>query len=162
MSGATRLPVEYNGSINDNASSDETGAVAAWNQSENKLYVLFYAYSAAMTGQGTRTITCQVSGLGKSGALSAVSTLISDDSNFYDDWRNDWGMLGITENDVGRYSSDGFVFDRSLFGSRYSYYEACSTLHPENQMLQSENGTLEIETDIPVHGVLLYEITVAP
>jgi hypothetical protein len=156
MNGAIRLPLEYE--TNDTVKSNETGAIAAWNQEQQKVYLLFYAYSDSVYSQGTRDISCQLSGLKKSGKFTATRTLISDDSNFFDDWLADWTKLGISKENFN-WSSDGFVIAPSLLpADRLPYYEQCARLKPQTETLTVKAGTLNLRTTIPVHGVLLYEI----
>jgi xylan 1,4-beta-xylosidase len=156
MDGAIRLPVEYE--TNELSKDNETGAIAAWNQEQNKLYLLFYAYCDSLLEKGERNISCRLTGLEKSGRVNAIRTLISDDSNFFDNWLADWTQLGISKEQFD-WSSDSFVIDPSLLPKdRQPYYESSATLKPENETLTVEDGTLTIRTTIPVHGVLLYEI----
>jgi hypothetical protein len=158
LNGAIRLPLEYE--TNDTSQSDETGAIAAWNQEQRKVYLLFYAYSDDVHSQGVRNISCQLAGLEKSGRVTATRTLISDDSNFFDNWLADWTKLGISKENFD-WSSDSFVIDsRLLPADRVPYYEQCATLKPQKETLTVKAGVLNLSTTIPVHGVLLYEIEI--
>jgi xylan 1,4-beta-xylosidase len=160
MNGAVRLAVKQE---TDESSKDgETGAIAAWNRELNKVYLLFYAYSNSVHSQGSRNILCQLDGIEKSGRVTATRTLISNNSNFFDEWLADWKKFGISEDNFAGWSSDSFVIDPSLLPKeRLAYYESCAALKPETGTLTVEAGTLNIRTTIPVHGVLLYEIELA-
>jgi hypothetical protein len=158
MNGAVRLAVDE---TNESAGDGETGAVAAWNREQNKIYLLFYAYSDSVHSRGNRNISCRIDGIEKSGRVTATRTLISDESNFFDEWLADWTKFGISKKNFD-WSSDGFVIDPSLLpAERLSCYESCATLKPESETLTVKTGTLNIRTVIPVHGVLLYEIELA-
>jgi xylan 1,4-beta-xylosidase len=158
LAGAIRLTVqpEMDEPFEENG---ETAAVAAWNREQNRVYLLFYAYSNSIQGKGSLNIACRLDGIEKSGNVAATRTLISDHSNFFDDWLADWGKYGISKGDFGSWSADGFVINSSLLpAERVAHYRSCAALSPKAETLTVKNGTLNIETSIPVHGVLLYEI----
>lgn len=167
MDGSTRLPLEHR--AGKDAAGEDIGAIAAWDKHKKKLYLLFYAYSDSLHRTATREISCTVSGIdSKSQELSAVRSLISDDSNFFDEWQADRGRVGITADDFG-WSSDSFVIQPptlkdarhvAFFNSRVPFYRSCAELHPVPERLNLEDGELHIRADIPLHGVMLYEIAV--
>jgi len=167
MVGAVRLP----GTSETLATKEKTGAIAAFNKEQNKLYVLFYAYSDDVFQKGQTEISCEIAGLEKqSGKVMATRTLISDDSNFFDEYLTDREKAGITQNDYS-WSSDSFVMSPTelpnpnhlqIFQDRMDYYMECSTLKPVSESFSIVDGTLNICTSIPVHGVLLYEIMLLP
>ena len=164
MAGAARLP----GGCETTDLEGKTGGIAALNPQQNKLYVLFYAYSDAVLQSGQREISCEIAGLEKkSGKVIATRTLVGDDSNFFDEYLADREKAGITDKDF-RWSSDSFVISSTelpnpehvkIFQNKMPYYIACSELKSESESLIIEDGILNIHTVIPVHGVLLYEIT---
>jgi hypothetical protein len=158
MTGAVRLPVEYR--TDDTLKSNKTGGIAALNREQNKLYLLFYAYSDSVEQREIRDISCEISGLGrKSYRVKAVRTLVSDDTNFFDEWLNDWPQLGITEDDFS-WSSDSFVISPKFIpAEKQTYYMSCAQLKPVTEILRINKGHLTIQTTIPKHGVLLYEIS---
>ena len=158
LTGAVRLPVEYQ--TNDTSKDNKTGGIAAFNKKQNKLYLLFYAYTDSVTRRENRDISCEIQGLGKkSYQVKAVRTLISDDTNFFDDWLNDWPELGITKDDFS-WSYESFVVSpRFIPQAKIPYYMSCAELKPVTEMLNIDNGRLNIKTNIPDSGVLLYEIS---
>jgi xylan 1,4-beta-xylosidase len=156
MNGAARLPLEHE--TNDLPKDEEINAIAAWNREQNKIYLLFYAYSNSVHAQGNKTISCQLSGIEKSGRVTAIRTLVSNESNFFDNWLADWTKLGITKDNFD-WSSDSFVINPSLLpADRLPYYKSCAALNPETETLTVQDGILNIRTTLPIHGVLLYEI----
>jgi hypothetical protein len=156
MTNAIRLPLTPE--TVEASQGGETGAIAAWNREQNKIYLLFYACSDSVHAEGNRNILCQVAGIKISGQVTALRTLISDDSNFFDDWKADWTKLGIT-NEQFDWSSDSFVISPALIPpDRLPYYSLCAALNPKTETLTVKNGILNIRTILPVHGVLLYEI----
>jgi xylan 1,4-beta-xylosidase len=158
MNGAYRLSLEHETNDPSGDGDGETSGIAAWNKEQNKIYLLFYACSESVHTQGIKNISCQLSGIGKSGQVTAFRTLISDESNFFDNWRADWTKSGITEDDFD-WSSESFVINPALLpAGRLPYYESCATLQTEMETLTVKNGMLNIRTTLPVHGVLLYEI----
>ncbi|MEC3879454.1 GH39 family glycosyl hydrolase [Parapedobacter sp. 10938] len=167
MDGSVRLPLEH--SAGEKLAGEDVGAVAAWDKHKRKLYLLVYAYSDSLHHTATREISCVISGIkSKSGELSAVRSLISDDSNFFDEWLADRERMGITADDFG-WSSDSFVIQPptlkdgkhvAFFNSRVPFYRSRAQVHPVQEMLEVKDGELHIQTDIPLHGVMLYEITV--
>lgn len=157
MNGAIQLPLtcETNNCLER---GKETGAIAAWHKEQNKLLLLIYAYSDSLFGKGTREVVCRIDGLGRSKSVMAVKTLVSDDSNFFDEWMADWPSLGITREQFS-WSPEGFVIAPALLPSeRRAYYESCARLKPVTETLRIKSGELEIRTAIPTHGVMLYEI----
>lgn len=167
MNGSIRLPLACK--TENDANGEETGAVAGWNKKQRKLYLLFYAYSDSVHHQGNRKISCSVEGLDKKVQnAKTVKTLISDDSNFFDEWLKDQKHWGITSDDFG-WSSDSFVMKPptltnpkhvEAFRSKSSFYQSCAKLKPVHEVLPVTNGILEIHTEIPLHGVVLYEIEI--
>ena len=163
MVGAVRLPGAHETSDNEGS----VGGIAALNKKKNKLYVLFYAYSDSVFQSGQREISCEIAGLSKKlGAVSAIRTLINDDTNFFDEYLADREKAGITQSDF-RWSSDSFMLSPielpnaeqlKIFQDRTPYYISCSQLKPVSETLNVKDGILNIRTTIPVHGVLLYEI----
>ena len=162
MAGAVRLPGTYETGNPEN----EVGGIAALNQEQNKLYVLFYAYSDVVTQSGEVEISCEITGLEKkSGKLTATLTLISDDTNYFDEYLADRVEAGVTPSDFG-WSGESFTITSQelkpahlkIFQDRMSFYEECSELKPVSEFLDVRNGVLNISVTIPVHGVLLYEI----
>jgi hypothetical protein len=161
MAGAVRLPA-----VNETTANEEgkTGCIAAFNKKQNKLYVLFYAYSDSVFQQGQREISCELTGLAvKSGNVTAIRTLISDDTNFFDEWIVDREKAGITEKDFS-WSWDSFETSvppapGRIFQQRLDYYKSCAELKPVQETLNIKDGFLNIRTSIPVHGVVLYEIS---
>ena len=164
MTGSVRLP----GTYEMTAAVGKTGGIAALNKELNTLYVLFYAYSDSVFQSGQVEISCEIAGLEKiSGKVTATETLISDDTNFFDEYLDDRAKAGITENDFG-WSSNSFVISSTelpnaahlkIFQDKMPYYTSCSTLKPVSKTFNVEEGILNIRTTLPVHGVLLYEIT---
>lgn len=167
MDGSIRLPLEQRGG--KNAAGEDIGAVAAWDQHKKKLYLLFYAYSDSLDHAATREISCTVAGISsKSQELLAVKSLISDDSNFFDEWLADRERMQITAEDFG-WSSDSFVIQPptlkdgkhvAFFNSRVPFYRTCAEMHPIQERFNPEKGELHIRADIPLHSVILYEIAV--
>ncbi|MDR2039732.1 MAG: hypothetical protein LBQ60_17565 [Bacteroidales bacterium] len=165
MAGSIRLPVEN--PVVGASYEEKTGAIAAFNKEQDRLYLLFYAYSDSLSRKGTRDIECEVSGLvTKSRKVKSIRTLVSDDSNFFDEWVADWEKIGLTEKDFG-WSSSSFVIKPptlsgtshlTAFRDKQSFYQSCAMLQPVDGILALENGSLKIRTTIPIHGVLLYEI----
>lgn len=164
MVGSVRLSGKYQTADKEG----KVGAVAALNKKQNKLYLLFYAYSDSVFRSGQREISCKIVDLGKkSGKATATRTLISDDSNFFDEWVADRAKAGITENDFGWSSSSFVITPPTLQGSahlkvfqdRLPYYMSCAELKPVSETMDVKDGILNIRTAIPIHGVLLYEIT---
>jgi len=89
------------------------------------------------------------------------------DSNFFDEYISDRDKAGITQNDY-KWSSDSFVISSvelpnaahvKIFQDKMSYYISCSELKPTFESFKMENGVLNIRTTIPIHGVVLYEIS---
>ena len=163
MEGAVRLP----GTSETVNTKESVGGIAAFHQERNKLYVLFYAYSDDVFQKGQTEISCEIAGLEKkSGKVTAVRTLVSDESNFFDEYLADREKAGVTQNDY-KWSSDSFVISSTelsknhlqIFQERMPYYMECSTLKPVSESFNIADGILNIRTSIPVHGVLLYEIT---
>ena len=163
MAGSVRLA-----DISEASDTEEKIAgIAALNKEQNKLYALFYAYSDKPLQSGQAEISCDIAGLEKkSGKVSSIRTLISDDSNFFDEYLADREKAGITQSDYG-WSSDSFVLSSQelpnpshlqIFKDRIPYYITCSTLKPVSESLNIKEGILNIRTSIPVHGVALYEI----
>jgi hypothetical protein len=165
MYGAVRLPGGQETADNEG----KTGGIAALNLKQNKLYVLFYAYSDSVLKAGQREISCEVSGFGKkSGTLKAVRTLISDDSNFFDELIIDREKAGIKPSDFN-WSSDSFIISpaelpnaahRKILQDRMQDYISFSELKPIPELINMEDGVLKIRTTIPLHGVVLYEIEI--
>ena len=160
LEGAVRLPGTYE---TTGTEEGKVGGIAALDRKHNKLYLLFYAYSDSVFQQGSREIACEIAGLTKkSGRLSGTQTLVSDDSNFFDEWVVDRMKAGITEKDFS-WSSDSFEASTpptpgSIFQNSLAYYQSCAELKPVPESFEIKDGTLNIRTTIPVHGVLLYEI----
>jgi hypothetical protein len=156
IAGSARLSVA---SETEDDRGQKTGAIAAINKKQKKLYLLFYAYSDSVSDNGNREIVCEIPDFWKKKhEVTAICTLISDDTNFFDDWLADWPRLGITNDDFD-WSSDGFVIKPGLLGEEYlSHYMSCASLKPVKESLSVENGVLTIRKTIPVHGVLLCEI----
>ena len=160
MDGSVRLLGTYETTGNE---AGQVGGIAAFNKKQNKLYLLFYAYSDSVFQSGRREITCEIAGFGKkSGAIAATRTLVSDDSNFFDEWVIDRAKAGITEKDFS-WSSDSFeattpAASGRIFQNRLEYYKTCAELKPVSESLVLKNGIIHVRTSIPVHGVALYEI----
>ena len=165
MAGAVRLPGTYETSNPE----EKAGGIAALNQKQNKLYALFYVYSDSLAQSGQVEISCEITGLWKgTSKIKATRTMISDDSNFFDEYLSDRQAAGITPNDFG-WSGESFVIGSTelpnpehlnIFQNKMPFYESCAMLKPQQESLNVENGILKICTTIPVHGVLLYEITI--
>ena len=163
MAGAVRLP----GTCETTAEKGKVGGIAALNKGQNKLYILFYAYSDSVFESGQVEIACDIAGLEKkSGKVTATRTLVSDDSNFFDEYLADREQAGITQKDFG-WSSDSYVISSTelpnpshvlLFQDKMPYYIACSELKPVAESFKIKDGVLKFRATIPVHGVLLYEI----
>ncbi|MDR2954730.1 MAG: hypothetical protein LBV43_06585 [Prevotella sp.] len=167
MAGSTRLPVKCE--AENKKEGEEIGAIAGFDKERKKLYLLFYAYSDSVLHSGERPISCSVSGIeSKIKRVNAVKTLISDDTNFFDEWQADCRLMGLTADDFP-WSADGYVIKiptvRTMeqveaFRKKLPYYQSCAELKPEQDTLIIENGVLNLCTNIPLHGVLLYEINV--
>jgi len=163
MAGAVRLSETHQAPD----SHGKVGGIAALNKEQNKLYVLFYHYSDDALRKGEEAdISCEIAGLGKTGTVTVIRTLISDDSNFFDEYLIDRANAGITQKDYS-WSSDSFVISATelpnpnhvqIFQNKMPYYMECSTLKPVSESFKIENGILNIHTLLPIHGVLLYEI----
>jgi hypothetical protein len=163
MTGSVRLP----GTYETNDPDGKAGGIAAYNKKQHKLFVLFYAYSDSVFQSGQRVISCDIAGLGKkSGEVTAIKTLVSDDSNFFDEYMADRTKTNITQQDYN-WSSDSFVISTTelqnethlkFFFFITPFYQSCSALKRESETFQVENGVLQIRTTIPIHGVMLYEI----
>jgi xylan 1,4-beta-xylosidase len=158
IAGGARLDVT---SLTTDLDRRKTGVIAAVHPKRNKLYLLLYACSESVSDTGNCTIECEIPGFRKKvQTATAIRTLISDDSNFYDDWLADWPRLGLSADDFS-WSSESFVISPELLGAdRIPYYESCATLKPMPETLSVEDGVLTIRTLLPVHGVLLYEIAI--
>lgn len=156
LAGSARLGIT---SETEDSKVQKTGAIAAINKQQNKLFLLFYAYSDSVSDNGNREIVCEIPGFGKNkNQVTAISTLISDDTNFFDDWLADWSRLRISNDDF-KWSSDSFVIKPDLIGEEnLSHYMSYASLKPVKELLNIENSVLTIRKSIPVHGVLLYEI----
>jgi len=161
MEGAVRLPGQH-----ETIGLDEgkVGGIAALNKKQNKLYLLFYAYSDSIFKQGQREIVCEIAGLSKnSGSVSAMRTLISDDTNFFDEWVADREQAGVTEKEYS-WSADSFEASTPpapgrIFQNRLAYYQSCAELKPVPESFVIYEGILKINTSIPVHSVVLYEVS---
>ena len=160
LEGAVCLPGAYETTGQEEG---KVGGIAAFNRKQNKLYVLFYAYSDSVFQQGQREIACEIAGLSKkSGRVAATCTLISDDSNFFDEWVIDRAKVGITEKDFS-WSSDSFeagtpAAPGKIFQSRLEHYRSLAELKPVPESFEIKDGILTIRTSIPLHSVALYEI----
>ena len=164
MTGAVRLP----GTCEIVTEKGTIGSIAALNKEQHKLYILFYVYSNAVLQSGQVEISCDITGLDKkSGKVTATRTLVSDDSNFFDEYLADREQAGITQKDFG-WSSDSYVISSTelpnpshvqLFQDKMSYYIACSELKSIPESFRVKDGVLKFCTTIPIHGVLLYEIS---
>ncbi|WP_188751256.1 GH39 family glycosyl hydrolase [Parapedobacter defluvii] len=167
MEGSIRLPLEHH--AGKSVPGEDIGAIAAWDKQRKKLYLLFYAYSDSLHHAAIREISCTIRGIdSKSQKLVATRSLVSDDSNFFDEWLADRERMGITADDFG-WSSDSFVIQPptlkdakhvTFFKSREPFYRSCAEIHPVAEQFNLENGMLHIRTDIPLHGVMLYEIAI--
>jgi len=165
LSGSFRLPLEQ---LSAPVEGEEIGAIAGWDQAGKKLYLLFYAYSDSLHRRATREIACKVSGIkANSHSVPAERRLISDDSNFFDEWVAEQSRLGITADDFG-WSSDSFVIlpptlkdvkHVALFDSQVSYYRSRADIRSVPEQLVVNGGDIAIYTEIPLHGVLLYEVS---
>lgn len=165
MEGSVRLPSES--VTNATTDGEEMGAIAAWNKHDRKLYLLVYAYSDSVHHSAIRDVSCTITGIRpKVQELRAVKSLISDDSNFFDEWVNDRERMGIVTDDFG-WSSDSYVVQPptltnpehlKFFESRVPFYGTCSQLVPTPELIRVENGQAHIRARIPLHGVILYEI----
>ncbi|MCL1821825.1 MAG: hypothetical protein FWG22_03270 [Prolixibacteraceae bacterium] len=165
LAGTIRQPITYK--TGGNIEGEETGAICGIDAKQAKLYLLFYAYSDSVHLSGTRKISCTIEGLdNKKLKTNSVRTLISDDSNFFDEWLKDREQWGITADDFG-WSSDSFVIKPptlsnskflKAFNDKIPFYQSCAKLKPEQVTLDFGNGVPHIQTEIPLHGVLLWEI----
>ena len=160
MEGAVRLPGQYKKTGNEEG---KVGGIGAFHKKQNKLYLLFYAYSDSVFKAGQREITFEITGLSKkSSTLKGIRTLVSDDTNFFDEWVVDREKAGITEKDFS-WSSDSFEASTPptpgrVFQTRLEYYKSCAELKPVQESFEIKDGVLRIRTSIPVHSVALYEI----
>ena len=165
LNGALLLPVQL--ALPNDKPGEETGLVAALDKEKNKLYLYFYAYSDSVFKQEKRDIQCEIAGFGsKAKTLKATRSLVSDDTNFFDEWTADWKAMGLTDDDFG-WSRESFLvmqptvldtLNVNKFYDKEDYYRLCAELHPTTEKLTIEDGVLTLRTTIPDHGVLLYEI----
>lgn len=146
----------------------DTGCIAAKDTRGKKLYLLFYAYSDSVDEQGEREVCCQIKGLPhEARRLNVWRTLISDESNFFDEWERDQKELGLTDDDFG-WSRSSYVLTVPTLKSqkhinyaksREAYYAQCATLRREpSHPLAATDGQTLMTFTMPVHGVALYEI----
>lgn len=144
-----------------------TDCIAAIDERKGKLYLLFYAYSDSVFEKGKRTITCNIEGLNKNIRHAIITrTLVSDDTNFFDEWEQDQKKQGITDADFG-WSKSSFVVGIptlkkrhhiDYFRSREPFYTRCAELKPQTSSIPIETGYATLSFEIPIHGVVLYEI----
>ena len=144
-----------------------TDCIAAIDKRKGKLYLMFYAYSDSVFEKKERTISCRIEGLNKSLHHAIITrTLVSDDSNFFDEWEQDQQKRHITDDDFG-WSKSSFVIDHptlkkrqhiDYFRGRESFYGRCSELKPKTSSIDIHEGNATLSFSLPVHGVVLYEI----
>ena len=145
----------------------EIGALSAYRKEENKLYLLFYAYSDSVYQNGVCTLHCVVNGLNKQlSGVRATSTLVSDDSNFFDEWEADRVSWGVSDKDFG-WSSGSYVIGPptltnavylDAFQNRSHFYQSCARLRSVSEPLPISDGRLSFTFCLPHHGVILYEL----
>ena len=144
-----------------------TDCIAAIDKRKGNLYLMFYAYSDSVFEKKKRTISCRIEGLNKNVRHAIITrTLVSDDSNFFDEWEQDQQKRHITDDDFG-WSKSSFVIDRptlkkrqhiDYFRGRESFYGRCSELKPQTSSIDLNEGSATLSFSLPVHGVVLYEI----
>lgn len=174
LSGNKRLGVDNTTTRITPGDTDaaNTGCIAAIDERKNKLLLLFYAYSDSVYEQGMRSISCRINDLSRNVRnIKAVRTLISDDSNFFDEWERDQKEEGITGNDFG-WSKSSFVTTVPTLKnkkhidyvkSREAFYAQCAALKQEAPFfIPVKNGQSVFTCVIPVHGVALYEMKYEP
>ena len=165
MIGAARLPVET--IFTNDEKWEDTGIVAALDKAGEKLYLFFYAYTDSVFHSNKRDIICEIPGFRKGTySVKSMRTLISDESNFFDEWTEDWKTMGMTADDF-EWSSDSYqIYPLTVKDSVYvkafydkeEYYRSLAQLKPVMEKLKVKNGNLRLHATIPDHGVLLYEI----
>ena len=169
LAGNTRVATE-NLSLTQSPLDKEianTDCIAAIDKRKGKLYLMFYAYSDSVFEKKERTISCRIEGLNKSLHHAIITrTLVSDDSNFFDEWEQDQQKRHITDDDFG-WSKSSFVIDHptlkkrqhiDYFRGRESFYGRCSELKPKTSSIDIHEGNATLSFSLPVHGVVLYEI----
>lgn len=159
--------IDAHGILSSEKSDLNTGCIAAVDKKKDKLYLMFYAYSDSLHDAGERLISCRIKGVDKKSRTAKLTrTLVSDNANFFDEWEKDQKAQGITDDDFG-WSKNGFVIDHptlrkqqhiDYFRSREPFYAKCAELKPETSSLEFEDGSAQLSFELPVHGVILYEI----
>ncbi|MBQ7822782.1 MAG: hypothetical protein IJ338_01170 [Bacteroidaceae bacterium] len=150
-----------------NKDVSNTDCIAAIDKRKGKLYLMFYAYSDSVFEKGERPVSCHIEGLNKALRHAIITrTLVSDDTNFFDEWEQDQKKQCITDDDFG-WSKSSFVIDYptlkkqqhiDYFRSRKPFYSRCAELKPQTTSIALQEGCASLTFSIPIHGVVLYEI----
>jgi xylan 1,4-beta-xylosidase len=156
MAGANRLKMTaWRKSLCRNVNG-----VAAYAPETGTLYLMLYVSRNGVDTQGQVCAQVYLKNLPVSGEVKATRTLVSDDSNYYDDWLRDVRAAGVTEEALQPPDAWGSYdcFTGMRVGFSAEKYAAAAELRPTEETFNARSGTLQIRTTLQSHSVVLYEI----
>ena len=135
------------------STSVEYDAVTAYNEEENKFYIMAYAFKDSMMYSKSAQLHLDVELPMFSGDVKVTRYLVDDDANFFDEWRADYDASGETAN--GGWSIDSAQISVNFDANKYEKY---SLLNPARGKGTLENGSLSLDVTLKGNAVVFYVI----
>lgn len=150
----------------------EIDTVSAYNEETDTLRIMAYNFKNTVKYNNDVDLSFTVDApqfYGKK--VKVTQYVIDDDCNYFDEWVEDRKTYNITD-DKFDWSPDDPAIDNTTtlhdeemrqlyFDELFDKYTECSRLEPTTFDLDFEASTINLNTNLAPHGVVVYEITLA-